>query len=121
MRKSWRPGLAGTTTSSCGNSASGSNSEHCTNDVTVAASIPGNRRESGTCFFLKEWIMRRVNAIRWLKLSIEALETRDAPAGMTAEWIGRVSSEWFTPNNWDTRQVPGAGDTAILRQRARGD
>ncbi len=48
---------------------------------------------------------------RWTRLSVEALEDREAPAVVT--WIGG-SGDWNNGSNWDTGLVPGSNDHAVI-------
>jgi hypothetical protein len=64
----------------------------------------------------------------WLEALVYALESdsedewvdvRDTPFGLDLYkgymvWTGTVSSDWFDPENWDIRKVPGEEDIVVI-------
>jgi hypothetical protein len=43
-----------------------------------------------------------------------AMPVLAAPLGVTHTWDGSVNTSWHTAGNWNTNQVPAAGDSAII-------
>src|SRR5262249_40418816 len=57
------------------------------------------------------WLRRRSRPPSRVRLSVEALEARLAPAGVETVWKGPANGTWSVAANW-TNGVPGAEDTA---------
>src|SRR5947207_3433858 len=55
------------------------------------------------------------------KPSLEAFEDRLVPSGVTSVWLGTVSKLWSVAGNWNNGIIPGAGDTAVIDNRAVRD
>src|SRR5437588_12184749 len=49
--------------------------------------------------------------IRWVRLFLEFLEDRVAPA--TVNWVNAAGGDWDTATNWSTGSIPGSGDLAV--------